>query len=329
VETALSERPITGTGLNTYRNVYLPYRSDRDFTAGVHAHKDFLHLWVETGLIGVTIVMIFVGAVFHSFFKRRPEDAMGLSILFFCAGMAMVTPIILLPPLMLLIALALIPLLARHNDHQKQSINFIRQILALVAIMGVLLSGLNGVVTHNAQKIRMSLNVDSFDRMLIYVDRLDQASLYLHPSAPIYRVSLLLALMEQGLVKSAQRQEAIEEMQSYVDDAKRRNPYNPEILFYQGMVDEKRGDKVKAVQLWKRALTIDPSYLAVRIKLMQHYKNNQGKLLQLIEEGLPIRYWKQDPMQFYSVGLVFAREINDADLHQRITNLMQRQMRLR
>jgi tetratricopeptide (TPR) repeat protein len=173
------------------------------------------------------------------------------------------------------------------------------------------------------------LNVDALDQMLYYVDRLDQASLNLHPSAPIYRISMMLALMNQGVIEPDQKDQAIEEMQRYLDDANRRNPYNPENLFYEGMILEQKGDVQKATALWEEALSLDPSYLSARTKLMQYYQDDQNRLLELIEGGLPIRYWKQDPMQFYAIGLVFANETRNLELQEWIMGLMQRRMQLR
>ena len=172
----------------------------------------------------------------------------------------------------------------------------------IVGVFGLLFAGLNGWVAYNAHKIRLSLNADALDQMLYHVDRLDQASLNLHPSAPIYRVSMMLALISEGVITPDQKNQAIKEMQRYLDDANRRNPHNPENLFYQGMILEQQGDLDGAEKLWEDALSLDPSYLSARIKLMQHHQNDQNRMLELITEGLAIRYWKQDPMQFYGIG---------------------------
>ena len=240
----------------------------------------------------------------------------------------MVTPIVLLPPIMLLILLAILPLC------QKISLKEISgaapvQIITMVAVFGLLFAGMNGWVAYHAHKIRLSLNIDALDQMLYHVDRLDRASLNLHPSAPIYRVSMMLALINQGVVEPDQKDQAIDEMQRYISEANRRNPHNPENLFYKGMIMEQQGDVQQAAALWRQALTLDPSYLSARTKLMQHYQNDQNRLLELIEGGLPIRYWKQDPMQFYAIGLVFAAETNNTELHNWIRALMQRRMQLR
>ncbi len=53
IHTAMSERPIIGTGIGTYKDVYLKNKRAEDPSAGLHAHNDILHIWVEMGGNGV------------------------------------------------------------------------------------------------------------------------------------------------------------------------------------------------------------------------------------------------------------------------------------
>jgi hypothetical protein len=58
------------------------------------------------------------------------------------------------------------------------------------------------------------------------------------------------------------------------------------------------------------------------------YSDDEATMLSLIEEGLPIKYWKQDPKHFYTLALIFAKETKNKDLYETVQKRLQRRLQL-
>ncbi|MBF0470205.1 MAG: O-antigen ligase family protein [Gammaproteobacteria bacterium] len=64
------EYPYLGTGYGTFNKVYPQYRSQLDDTAGYHVHNDFLQTLVETGPIGLILLLLFFGVLLYPSLKK-------------------------------------------------------------------------------------------------------------------------------------------------------------------------------------------------------------------------------------------------------------------
>ncbi|NND81203.1 MAG: O-antigen ligase family protein [Gammaproteobacteria bacterium] len=65
---AISDRLIVGHGGGSYASVFQAYRGDAELRQVVfdQAHNDYLHIWLEQGLIGLTLWLAFIALAFKS-----------------------------------------------------------------------------------------------------------------------------------------------------------------------------------------------------------------------------------------------------------------------
>ena len=59
--------PIMGTGIGTFFIVSPPYRNANDYTSGFFVHNDFLQFWLETGFVGLTLMVLIMFAAIKLF----------------------------------------------------------------------------------------------------------------------------------------------------------------------------------------------------------------------------------------------------------------------
>jgi O-antigen ligase len=53
----VTENPWLGVGLGTYWLFWPPYRHPADSSAGFYVHNDYLQLWIETGIVGLALLL--------------------------------------------------------------------------------------------------------------------------------------------------------------------------------------------------------------------------------------------------------------------------------
>ncbi len=89
----VSQRPLLGWGFGTFPDVYPSFRSFyTDLTINA-AHNDFVELAVETGLIGLALVLVFIYLLYRTaiphvrHWLREPRDATALAALVGCTGL--------------------------------------------------------------------------------------------------------------------------------------------------------------------------------------------------------------------------------------------------
>lgn len=316
ITTALSTHPFAGNGIGTFKDVYLQYRMPGDKASGNHAHNDILHIWVEMGICGLMIfalgVLGFLFALKQIWINKINHHILPALIIIFCGGMALITPIIFLPPIMLIVALALAVIMPKKYQPIPYG-DYIRQALMVVVILIGCLSARNLVDTAATLAGKSSMDKGDLNGFLTSIDVIDTVSFGLSPSVPIHRASSLLALYDGGVLPSEQLSAALDEVTYYIDDAKRRNPYNPEILYYRGEVAMRKGEGAEAVRFWENTIALDPSYVVARMKLMNLTDNHDDKMA-LIRDGIYLKYWKQNPTQFYAMALIEAKKSGDKDL---------------
>ena len=72
--------PVIGTGIGTYYIVSPPFRHPDDDTSGIFVHNDYLQFWLETGFIGLCMLLFIMISISRFFIvlldhkKLKPQD---------------------------------------------------------------------------------------------------------------------------------------------------------------------------------------------------------------------------------------------------------------
>lgn len=316
LDAALAQNPVIGSGGGTYSSAYAAYRLDGDVSSGLHAHNDVIHLFVELGATGLLIllfmavgaVMGFAGALRGNENVRHPALAVtAFASLLFMAACAQLTTVFLLVPAMIYAGICLAVLVPFCRSRCFKIPHWHRYILI------VLMAGIGLIVLQNtairATGLAMRADIDKGDlpSALAKNDLIDRLGLGMHPAVPAFRASALLGMLEAGLVDSAQEEAAFAEVQRYIDEAKRRNPVNPEIYYYQGQLEKSRGNAAAALHNYRRALSLDSRYLSARMALAEAIAaTDPAGALDVLKEGIMYSYWMQDPLPYLSYTIMLA-----------------------
>ena len=65
----IKNSPIIGTGIGTFFIVYPPVQHPNDESSGDFLHNDYLQFWLETGLIGLGLMMLVMVAIIIIFVR--------------------------------------------------------------------------------------------------------------------------------------------------------------------------------------------------------------------------------------------------------------------
>lgn len=333
IEAALSTNPFLGNGLGTFSQIYQNFRHVDDRTMGMHAHNDILHLLVEIGLIGLSIGLMLVVGVLVATSKilsniaNHHDKILPLIIILFIGGMAMATSIVLLPCVMLILALALTHLMPLLRDRMCGGVMG-AQIAIVGLILMTILSLQNASQYYLTAKIKQSLSDQNIEAFFTHIDRLDQISLRLNDVVPMMQTSLMFSLMDNHLVQDDQIQEAYSEIQLYLDDAERRNPYNIGLKLYEGELLLRQGEKAKAKLIFENGLKADPMFINLRLALIE-MTDDIKEQERLLRDGFGYHYWRHDPKKLYASAIIFAVKHNKSDLHEMAQDALQVEMRLK
>jgi O-antigen ligase len=324
IEAGLNNKIWTGGGIGMFREIFkIEYMRVIDQAAnvtGFHAHNDLLHLWVEIGLIGLAFVlgiaMVIAKYCFSAFKGNQAPYAM---IILYCGMMGMVTPVILLPAVMVILAVSIGRISCRQ---QSISIPFAKEALSVFLVILMILAAQSAFDKHYLRSIKTAIADNDIVNVIETIDRLDFVSMRLNPSVPIIRASSLMALYDQNVIDPNQKENALSEIKHYVDDARRRNPYNVEVDYYEGELVLRHDKKQKAENFFETALAKDPTYISARLALSKTMTDKDAAY-DLLKDGLNYSYWKQNPMTLYAELFVMATQRNDKDMLKKLRPLMQ------
>lgn len=324
IDAITSTHPILGNGIGTFKDVYLHYRLPADRASGLHGHNDLLHLILEMGIVVLIPLGVLATAIISSFCKDYKSRILPFALLVFIAGCAMFTSIILLPPLLLLTAIILIDMKGDNagnmivvGDVGRQSIAFF-----IVIVIGLqMYSCAERFIRVGLQEAGQQANLENFRNN---VNILDAISLGHHPAVPIFQTSLLLNLWDAKIITAAQ-DDVIAELNGYLDESYRRNPWNIETLYYRGHVLKRVGDIDGAKEKWEQVLKIDPTYITARIDLASHKKRDEDAYC-ILKDGLYLKYWKQNPQKLFGMIMIEAKKQGDTktytEAEKRLTQLL-------
>ena len=87
-EKMVRKYPVTGTGLGQFSKYYPKYRSKREKQNLGHTHNNFIHIAVESGVIGLAGLLYFLVLFLYTSFRNYRKDKNPYDILFFtiCLG---------------------------------------------------------------------------------------------------------------------------------------------------------------------------------------------------------------------------------------------------
>ena len=89
--TAIWDSPWLGFGGGTYYTVFPAYKSADLRWYYDHAHNDYLELWLEYGLVGLTLLALFLACVLKGIFKRLRSTSRNAKAAAFAALMAVLS----------------------------------------------------------------------------------------------------------------------------------------------------------------------------------------------------------------------------------------------
>ena len=67
--------PVIGTGIGTYYIIFPPFRHIDDHDPGYFAHNEYIQFWLETGIVGLSLIIMIIIAIFKLFLCvfRHPD----------------------------------------------------------------------------------------------------------------------------------------------------------------------------------------------------------------------------------------------------------------
>jgi O-antigen ligase len=325
VNAIILENPFFGTGIGTFKDVYVHYRLPADYASGLHAHNDALQLILELGIVGFIPVLILgfgvIGIVYQSIKRKNQAPILPLCLLAFMAGCAMFTTILAVPCFLVFVGFVIVDCTRHIDRHFKVPHINTRYFICCTAIVMLGLSWQSGVDHHIRNMIKNSAEKSGLNAFRDHINMLEGATFGLHPAVPIFQTSLLMTLMDSNILNDA-NEDILKELDGYVTQAQSRNPYNVEVDYYKGEIAMRRGDEDAAMHHWRQALAVDPSYIQARFRVYERLNKSDG--YQLLKEGLGLKYWKQNPRRLYGEIMVLASEFGDDDAYQIAQKKLQR-----
>lgn len=333
LQAAKSQNIFLGSGVGTYSSVYAPYRESGDISSGLHAHNDIIHLLVELGVSGLIIYMLMGLGVVIGLVKSLPNEggngitaSLAFGSLFFLALCAQLTTVVLLVPAMIYAGWCFSVFVGSDFVLRSQCyVPWLRSVLLVVIALVGLLVMQSVAVNILGARMKSDVEKSDFSSLRAHNNLLDSLSFGLHPAVPTFRASMLLGLIDSGMIGMQQNANAVNEVQLYIDDAKRRNPLNPESYYYQAELEKRLGNDENAIHNYERALTLDSRYLSARMGLAKILeKNDPQAALEVLKDGLGYSYWRQDPITYFSYALIMANMNGDDAAAQTVRSAIQR-----
>lgn len=330
MEAILSTNLWLGNGLGTFADIYQGFRHADDSTMGLHAHNDTLHLLLEIGVVGFTIIAFLIFGILGRFnyFLKEKSTILPLSIVMTCLLMAQLTPIISLPPLLMIFCLSL--LMLYRDTGLLGPVRWIKGgfviFVCLVACLTVQKMLEKYFIADVEKRLYAPQDVTNLVEIMRYNDLADQLSFYTHPAIPIFRSSVSLAIADVYEAHHGEKAD-LGSIENDLRNARMRNPYNADILFYRGQIALREGNIKKAEEFWMSTLSDDPRHIAARLALSD-LLDDQESVYEILKAGLNYRYWKRNPKNLYARILIEAKVRRDEKTYQlaqkKIQNLLNR-----
>ncbi len=328
----IKDYPFLGTGFGTFYQ-YLPeYKKDNYDAAAYYAHNDPLQYWTELGILGPILFYAFViAAALRTFFalkKARPEQQSEKLVIvtIFCALLSMVVHTHVSFNLYNLSILSLTGFMLAvwfyatgrilHDDVVKAEMPANSPAIlnmAVLALPFLLLGGLffcNIAGEHYTNKARDNLFNQNMTEFADNINKAVNISQGMNFRAYLLAVNVPLTLFE--INKSEQtpdsRRQLYDQAVGYMNKVLSINPRNDSAYYYLAKVQEVAGEDIvpegtaKPVELYQKALTLNPFHLGARLSLLGLYKRegrSREEMITLMEPGLNLSYTSPVAAEYY------------------------------
>lgn len=324
----VKESPWLGTGIGTYYLVASPYRHPADISAGYFVHNDYLQLWLETGVVGlmlllaiqITVVVIMARALTAKIDAARMIEVSGL----FAALLAVsahsfvdfnfyILFILLMSGLMLArfqqlasatSAIRVIELRPR-DIVGKGSYRVITLLLVMFPISYLVAQGLSEHFRNQAWRYSVEGRLPDAERALDWSQRLTPADARVfNARAELYRQALSSVKRDSPF---GERRALFERARGSLDQSERLNPLRAITFDIRAQLIEQNprlaGDnwKERADRAYQRALQLNPWLAQTRAAYARFLLQwgDATAALRVVEQGLTYRYVsaiKRDPL---------------------------------
>ncbi len=313
--------PVWGIGLGLYSLIWPPYRDPADGSGGYFTHNDYLQIWIEAGLPGLLLLLVFQASVFwmvwHAWRNSHITSAAHVEIAGLFAGFAAVSahsflqynfyiiPILVLCGLLLgrIQDLSVTP----GSDTPVWSLHpskyFTQRGYRLIVAIGALLPigyfsaiGLSSYFIARSSPLAWEGRIEEAERALVLAQRLwPDSDTPRFGRADLYRHVLLSAASP---LSNEKRQTLFQGAETLLVEAEQRNPYRPHIFLVRGQLYELGPElagahwKSKTEQAYQRALQLEPRYYRARLNyarfLLGQGLEREARLI--LEDGMRYQY---------------------------------------
>ena len=349
------QSPFWGVGLGIYSLLWPPYRAPQDSSAGYFVHNDYLQIWIEAGLPGLLLFLIFLGGALWTTVRilgnaRLPRAArletiglgMGLAAI---ALHSLVQYNFYVVPILLLCGLGLARLQELEMAHavgkpkpwriqpaKYFSVRGYRAVVFLAALLplGYLASiGVSAYQSSRGVMLAEEGRTDEAEQALIVAHRFwPDADAPLFMRADLYRFMLMQSTNE-GM--TPRRKVLFDTADELLGEAERRNPFRPHIftlraeLYRMAPAFVGPSWREKIEQAHQHAIRLDPRFYQARYGYASHLLS-QGEVRrarEILEAGMRYTYRDNDQIMLYLTLTADLRErMGDAhgagELHLRI-----------
>ncbi len=359
----IKDSPVLGSGVATFSARYPQYRQHNDADGAYLAHNDPLQFWVELGLLGPILFYGFAIAAAVRTFRalkkdRETQDAdinrRVLIVAIFAALVSMVAhshvsfnhfalPILMPTGLLLALwllaterALGRVPARIALPDAEK-SPSMAKVAIALPFVMIGWLYGSLMMGEYFANRARDDLFAQRMDDFANHINMAGRVSMDMNARAYILAINVPMAILEMDkeskITPNIEKQKNLyAQVGDYAARISAINPLEPSPYYYLGRVQELVEKEVvpegtlSSEDYYKKAILLDPVYLAPRLALNTLYKAEGRSVQERIinmEQGLGFTYLTPQAREYYGeMGRLYLDSGNTEKMQTVISQMM-------
>lgn len=323
----IREAPWLGIGPGVFWLAYTAVRPPEDTTAGMFAHNDYLHFWVERGLPGLLIVVALMIAALWLFIRvvqaarsaklAAEPTAVALAAFAATAGLALhglfsyqlQLPALLIPAFLLLAELERLspqpPLVSLALPRWR------RPLMAVTGVAGLIAIGLCLTVVGATQQLTERGNAYLHDDDYAAAEQAfeDAQRLWGWIDVPFVRQAELYRRMLSAIPaeQTELRQRLLDQAIAKLAAASARNPLRPQTLAIRAKLRHAHPELTEGEPraAFEQALDLDPRAVAIRTAYARYLWETEGPQAarEVVEEGVRLRYGgRQSPFKLYRLA---------------------------
>jgi O-antigen ligase len=350
----LLEAPWFGTGIGTFWMLWPPFRHPADDSGGYYVHNDYLQLWIETGVVGLGLLLAVYVAVAWQFVRALRNAAMPtrdrIEATGLFAGLLAVAahsfvdfnlyilPILIVAGLALGRLHALCPTCVVVSQQGASAPSLALRTRVLISMLAVLLLAYFGALAgaallmERARTLAENGALREADQALTWAGRLAPGL-----DAPlIMHAGLLTRVLDQlpPDFPASSRRAIFEDALALLENAERANRYRADVYYARARLLHRHASKVAsefadgAPAAYREALARDPRFHWARVGLaewmLEHGEPRAAH--DLLEEGIAQWYPRnRDTAVYYEFAARLRRaqgnEQGARELEQRVREM--------